>query len=97
MKISYIIIIYFVIISIIGYVLPAVDKKRAKNGKWRIPEKTLFIVSILGGSAAMLISMKHYRHKTKHKRFMIGIPCIIVLQLAAIAFILLVKYNIINI
>ena len=97
MKLSYIIIIYFVIISIIGYVLPAVDKKRAKNGEWRIPEKTLFIVSILGGSAAMLISMKHYRHKTKHKRFMIGIPCIIVLQLAAIAFILLMKYNIINI
>ena len=97
MKISYIIIIYFVIISIIGYVLPAVDKKRAKNDEWRIPEKTLFIVSILGGSAAMLISMKNYRHKTKHKRFMIGIPCIIVLQLAAIDFILLVKYNIFNI
>lgn len=73
------------VISIIGWILPYADKKRAKNGSWRIPEKTLFIVSALGGSAAMYASMKRYRHKTKHKRFMIGIPCIMIAQAAIIA------------
>lgn len=76
---------YLMIISIIGWVLPIIDKKKARNGEWRIPEKTLFIVAALGGSAAMLISMKKHRHKTLHKRFMIGIPCMIVFQLAAVS------------
>lgn len=76
---------YFIIINIIGWVLPVIDKKKARNGQWRIPEKTLFIVAALGGSVAMLISMKKHRHKTLHKRFMIGIPCIIFIQLAAVS------------
>ena len=68
---------YLLIINIIGWVLPVVDKKRAKKDQWRIKERTLFLVSALGGAVAMYISMKKYRHKTKHKRFMIGIPWII--------------------
>ncbi|MCD7729894.1 MAG: DUF1294 domain-containing protein [Oscillospiraceae bacterium] len=79
-----IIIAYFIIINIIGWVLPYLDKRRAQKGKWRIREKTLFIVSALGGSVAMLASMKKYRHKTRHKRFMVGIPCIIFLQILLI-------------
>ena len=75
---------YIAVISIIGWILPYVDKRRAKNGSWRIPEKTLFVVSALGGSVAMYASMKKYRHKTKHKRFMIGIPCIMIAQAALI-------------
>ncbi|MCH5324115.1 MAG: DUF1294 domain-containing protein [Eubacterium sp.] len=75
---------YIGVISLIGFILPAVDKRKAKKDKWRIQEKTLFIVSLLGGSAAMYISMRIFHHKTKHKRFMIGIPLIIVLQAAAI-------------
>lgn len=77
-------VVYIAVISIIGWILPYVDKRRAKNGSRRIPEKTLFIVSALGGSVAMLASMKKYRHKTKHKRFMIGIPCIMLAQAAII-------------
>ena len=77
--------VYLVIISIVGFILPPVDKSRAKNGEWRIPEKSLFIVSLLGGAVAMLVSMKIFRHKTKHKRFMIGIPAIIVLHVILIA------------
>lgn len=77
-------VVYIAVISIIGWILPYADKKRAKNGSWRIPEKTLFIVSALGGSVAMYASMKKYRHKTKHKRFMIGIPCIMIVQAALI-------------
>ena len=84
------IVLYILIISVIGWILPIVDKKRAKKNEWRIKEQTLFIVSILGGSLAMYASMKKYRHKTKHKRFMIGIPAIIVMQLIII--ILVVYY-----
>ncbi|MGN0586295.1 MAG: DUF1294 domain-containing protein [Oscillospiraceae bacterium] len=76
---------YVAVISMIGWILPYADKKRARNGSWRIPEKTLFVVAALGGSAAMYASMKKYRHKTKHKRFMIGIPCIMIAQAALIA------------
>lgn len=77
--------VYIVVINIIGWVLPIVDKKRAKNNQWRVRESTLFMVSALGGSLAMYLSMKKYRHKTKHKRFMIGIPAIIVAQLVIIS------------
>ena len=75
---------YLIIINIIGFILPPVDKSKAKKNKWRIMERTLFIVSALGGSIAMYISMRIFHHKTKHKRFMIGIPAIIVLQLGAV-------------
>lgn len=77
--------VYLIIISIVGWVLPIVDKKRAKNNEWRVMERTLFIVSALGGSLAMYLSMKKYRHKTKHKRFMIGIPVIMIVQLVIIS------------
>lgn len=82
---------YLLVISIVGFILPPIDKSRAKRGVWRIPEKTLFIVSLLGGAVAMYISMRIFRHKTLHKRFMIGIPLIIVLHIALIvtAFVLL--------
>lgn len=80
----YVILIYFTVINVTGFVLTVSDKKKAKAGKWRVPEKTLFIVSILGGSVSVYLAMRLFRHKTKHKRFMIGIPVIIALQLALI-------------
>ena len=58
------------------------DKSRAKKHKRRIPEKTLFITAALGGAAAMYMTMQAVRHKTKHKRFMIGLPLIISAQIA---------------
>ena len=76
--------VYLGIVNVAGFILPAVDKRRAKKDKWRIRESTLFIISALGGSVAMYISMRLFHHKTKHKRFMIGIPIIIVLQLGAV-------------
>lgn len=78
----YLLSVYFGCVSIVGFILPAVDKRRAKKDKWRIRESTLFLISALGGSVAMYISMRLFHHKTKHKRFMIGIPVIIVLQIA---------------
>ena len=81
----YLLFVYIGVVNVVGFILPAVDKRRAKKDRWRIKESTLFLVSILGGSVAMYISMRLFHHKTKHKRFMIGIPVIIVLQAALIA------------
>ena len=98
MEISHIaiaVIAYVVIISIVSVVMTIKDKSCAKKGKWRVPEKTLFILSALGGSVAMYITMKTIRHKTQHKRFMIGIPAIMVVQAILIAGIILIKTGVI--
>lgn len=86
---------YILIISIVSVIATIKDKSCAKKGKWRVPEKTLFILSALGGSAAMYITMKTIRHKTQHKRFMIGIPAIMVVQMLLIVGIILIKTGVI--
>ena len=80
-----IILIYLAVISLVSVITTAWDKFCAKRNMWRVPEKTLIIMSILGGSVAMYITMKMIRHKTKHPKFMVGIPVIIILQIAAVA------------
>ena len=77
---------YIAVISIISIGVCIYDKKISKsnNVKLRIPEKTLFIWSALGGSVAMYITMQIIRHKTKHVSFMVGIPVIMLLQIALI-------------
>ena len=76
--------IYLLAVSVIAMIVTMVDKARAIKKKSRIRERTLFIWSILGGSVAMYLTMIGIRHKTKHKRFMIGIPLIIILQASAV-------------
>lgn len=79
-------IIYFAVISPIAVVVTCYDKIAArKRPRNRTPEATLLFISALGGSVAMLITMLIIRHKTLHKKFMIGIPVIIILQLALAA------------
>ena len=82
-----ILIAYLAIISLISIIVCIYDKKISKKNKveLRIPEKTLLILSALGGSVAMLTTMLITRHKTKHVKFMLGIPVIIILQVALIA------------
>ena len=75
---------YLLFINVISVILCVLDKIKARLDAWRVPEKTLFIVSALGGAVGMYITMQLVRHKTKHKRFMIGLPLIIVLQCAAL-------------
>jgi uncharacterized membrane protein YsdA (DUF1294 family) len=77
--------IYLATISFVAAILTAHDKRAAKHGSRRISEATLLIVSAIGGSVAMLAMMKAIRHKTKHKRFMVGIPVMIILQIAVAA------------
>jgi len=64
------------------------DKWAAKRGAWRIKERTLLLVALLGGSLAMLVAMRLAHHKTRHAKFMLGLPAIIVLQSAFIGWFL---------
>lgn len=74
--------VYLAAVSLAAVLTTIRDKLAAKNHRRRVPEKTLFLTAALGGSAAMLITMVAIRHKTKHKRFMIGLPVIIAIQTA---------------
>lgn len=75
------IVLYLIIINVTSFLFCAYDKWASKRDRQRIPEKTLFLLSALGGSPVMFLTMRLIRHKTKHKRFMYGIPLILVLQI----------------
>jgi len=70
----------FVLINLAGLCLMGIDKRRARLGKWRIPERTLFLIALLGGSIGSLIGMYLFRHKTRHLKFVIGMPLILICQ-----------------
>lgn len=72
--------IYLLIVNLVGFIIFGVDKKKAEKHAWRIPEKTLFAVAIIGGSIGTNLGMKIFRHKTKHKSFVIGMPVILLFQ-----------------
>lgn len=74
--------IYLFLINAIGFLLMLIDKRKAKKKKWRIPEATLMGVAALGGSVGSLFGMYAFRHKTLHKKFTVGIPVILIAQLA---------------
>ena len=74
--------IYLAIVSIIAFALMGIDKSKAKRHAWRIPEKVLFLSAILGGSIGSIVGMQVFRHKTKHWYFAIGMPLILILQIA---------------
>ena len=78
-----IILIYLAAVNLFGLIIMGVDKSRAKRRKWRIPEATLFLVAIIGGSIGSIAGMYLFRHKTKHWYFVVGMPVILVLQIIA--------------
>lgn len=77
---------YLLIINAIGFVIMLIDKKKAKKGAWRIPEATLMTIAIVGGSLGSLLGMYHFHHKTRHIKFTLGIPVILLFQLVIIYF-----------
>ena len=81
------IIIYVFVINIIGIIITCYDKLCAVKHSWRVKERTLMLISILGGSIGMYITMQLIRHKTKHLKFLLGIPMIFIFQIALIWFI----------
>ena len=72
---------YLILINLIGVAVMGMDKAKAKKHAWRIPEKTLFFVSLIGGSVGTWAGMYLFRHKTKHWYFVIGMPAILILQI----------------
>ena len=76
-----VVILYLAIINVVGYVIMGVDKKRAIRGAWRISEASLFFTALLGGSLGCILGMQHFRHKTKHWYFVVGMPLILILQI----------------
>lgn len=78
-----ILLVYLLIINAVGFILMLVDKIKAKKNLWRIPEATLFLVAALGGSIGSLLGMYAVRHKTKHIKFILGMPLILAVQVIA--------------
>ena len=74
--------IYLLAINVITFFVYGIDKWKAKRNKWRIPEATLLLLAVIGGSIAAWLGMKAWHHKTMHKKFKYGVPLIIILQVA---------------
>lgn len=81
-------IIYFVIINIVGFALMGIDKRKAIKRTFRIPEATLFIVALIGGSIGSILGMQVFRHKTRHWYFAFGMPAILVVQIVLLVLLL---------
>lgn len=79
---------YFIAMNFIGFALMGIDKYKAKKRAFRIPEATLFIVAVIGGSIGSIAGMYTFRHKTRHRSFVFGMPFILFIQIALIAVLL---------
>ena len=75
---------YLAVINFIGFALMGIDKYKAKKRAFRIPEATLFIVAIIGGSVGSIAGMYLFRHKTRHRSFVLGMPLILLAQIALV-------------
>lgn len=78
--------IYIFIINVIGTALMHYDKQQAKRSEWRVEEKTLFRIAVLGGSIGVFLGMRRFRHKTRKPTFKYGIPSIFIIQTVLIVF-----------
>lgn len=90
-RLKWIGICYLAVINLIGFFAMGMDKRKAKKHEWRIKERTLFLIAVLLGSAGIWLGMYVFRHKTKHWYFVVGIPVILAVQIAAGVF-LCVKF-----
>ncbi|MGM9614446.1 MAG: DUF1294 domain-containing protein [Oscillospiraceae bacterium] len=84
-----IILIYLELVNLAAFALYGLDKYRAKRGRWRIPEATLILIAVIGGSIGALGGMYLFRHKTRKPRFSVGVPVILGMQ---VLFFLLLFY-----
>lgn len=77
-----VLLVWLAAVNVVTFAVYGIDKAKAKRGAWRVPERTLFLLPLLGGSLGALLGMKVFRHKTKHWYFVWGIPLILVAQIA---------------
>ena len=75
------IVVYFVVINLISFTTMGVDKSKARKRSWRIPESTLFVLALIGGSIGSIVGMHLFRHKTNHWYFLYGMPAILIIQI----------------
>ena len=76
---------YLIVINVVTFLVYGIDKWKAKQSKWRIPEATLLLLAVIGGSVGAWLGMKTWHHKTMHKKFKYGLPLILLAQIALIA------------
>ncbi len=77
-----VLLVWLAAINLVTFAVYGIDKAKAKRGAWRVPEKTLFLLPLLGGSLGALLGMRVFHHKTKHWYFVWGIPLILLAQIA---------------
>lgn len=82
------ILLYLLIINALSFLLMLVDKRKAQKNLWRIPERTLFTAALFGGSIGSIAGMYLFRHKTKHWYFVIGMPAILLAQIALVFYLI---------
>lgn len=83
------IIIYLICVNVAAFCMYGIDKYKATHNKWRISEATLIMSAVIGGSIGALVGMRVFHHKTQKKKFSIGVPAILVLQIVAVVVILI--------
>ena len=76
-----------IVINVLTFFIYGIDKRKAKQGNWRISEATLLILAVIGGSIGALLGMEVWHHKTMHKKFKYGLPLILLIQIVLIYFI----------
>ena len=82
-----IIAIYLAAINVVTFCLYGIDKRKARRNRWRIPETTLIMLAVLGGSIGAWLGMKAWHHKTQHNKFKYGIPAILLMHCALAVFV----------
>ena len=82
------ILLYLLIVNALAFILMLADKRKAQKKLWRIPESTLLLSAAIGGSIGALAGMYTFRHKTKHLKFTLGVPAILILQIAGVLLVL---------
>ncbi len=79
----YVLIGYLILVNVITFTAFGADKKKAREKAWRVPEKTLFLLALLGGGLGAFLGMRVFHHKTKHWYFQVFIPLILLVEIAA--------------
>ena len=77
-----ILLIYLLCVNVIAFAMYGIDKRKAIKDQWRIPEKTLLIIALIGGAVGAFVGMQVFHHKTKHWKFILGVPACMILHIA---------------
>ncbi|WP_404453808.1 DUF1294 domain-containing protein [Oceanobacillus kapialis] len=82
------ILFYLIGVNVITFIIMGMDKQKARKKKYRIPERTFWLLAIVGGALGAIIGMQRYRHKTKHRAFMWGMPILFLVNVASVLYLL---------